>query len=50
LGTGDFIRIHKSFIIAKQKAIFYAGGKIEFSGFEIPVGRKYRKDVDNLLK
>jgi DNA-binding LytR/AlgR family response regulator len=50
LGTGDFIRIHKSFIIAKQKANLYAGGKIEFSGFEIPVGRKYRKNVDDLLK
>ena len=50
LGMADFIRIHKSFIIAKQKANFYVGGKIEFNGFEIPVGRKYRKDVDDLLK
>jgi DNA-binding LytR/AlgR family response regulator len=50
LGTADFIRVHKSFIIAKQKANFYAGEKIEFNGFEIPVGRKYRKDVDDLLK
>lgn len=50
LGIADFIRIHKSFIIAKQKAGLYAGGKIEFNGFEIPVGRKYRKDIDDLLK
>jgi DNA-binding LytR/AlgR family response regulator len=50
LGAEDFLRIHKSFILAKQKAKFYAAGKIEFSGFEIPVGRKYRKDVDDFLK
>jgi DNA-binding LytR/AlgR family response regulator len=50
LGTADFIRVHKSFIIAKQKANFYAGAKIEFNGFEIPVGRKYRKDIDDLMK
>ena len=50
LGSADFIRIHKSFIIAKQKVKFFAGAKIEFNGFEIPVGRKYRKDIDDLLK
>ncbi|MGB5007131.1 MAG: LytTR family DNA-binding domain-containing protein [Ferruginibacter sp.] len=50
MGTADFIRVHKSFIITKQKAKFYGGGKIEFNGFEIPVGRKYRKDIDDLLK
>jgi len=50
LGKADFIRTHKSFIIARQKTKFYAAGKIEFNGFEIPVGRKYRKDVDDLLK
>lgn len=50
LGAAEFIRIHKSFIIAKQKAKFYAAGKIEFNGFEIPVGRSYRKIIDDLLK
>ncbi len=50
LGATDFLRIHKSFIIARQKAKFFAAGKIEFNGFEIPVGRKYRKEVDDLLK
>lgn len=50
LGMADFMRVHKSFITAKQKVTFFAGGKIEFNGFEIPVGRKYRKDVDDFLK
>ncbi len=50
MGTAEFIRVHKSFIIAKQKAKFYGGAKIEFNGFEIPVGRKYKKDIDDLLK
>jgi len=50
LGKIDFIRIHKSFIITRQKAKFYAAGKIEFNGFEVPVGRKYKNEIDDLLK
>lgn len=49
LGSSGFIRVHKSFIVSKQKAIFYAAGKIEFNGFEIPVGRKYKAALDAIL-
>jgi DNA-binding LytR/AlgR family response regulator len=42
LGTKDFMRVHKSFIIAKENINFYGGNKIEFPGYEIPVGRKYK--------
>ena len=48
LGAAAFIRVHKSFIIAKSKARFYSSNKIEFSNFEIPVGRKYKKVVEGL--
>jgi DNA-binding LytR/AlgR family response regulator len=50
LGMAGFVRIHKSFIVAKQRAKYYAAGKIEFNGFEIPVGRSYKKIIDDLLK
>ncbi len=50
MGKGDFMRVHKSFIIAKEKVKFYAASKIEFNGFEIPVGRKYKKEIDDLFK
>ena len=50
LGRTDFMRVHKSFIISKQRIKYYAAGKIEFNGFEIPVGRKYKQVVDELMK
>jgi len=49
LGQPGFIRVHKSFILSKQMGRFYAAGKIEFDGFEIPVGRKYKKPVEELF-
>lgn len=50
LGTSEFIRVHKSFIVAKNKMSFYGGNKIEFPGFEIPVGRKYKAEVDKFIE
>ncbi|HUP12210.1 MAG TPA: LytTR family DNA-binding domain-containing protein [Niastella sp.] len=46
LGAAAFVRVHKSFIIAKSKARFYSANKIEFDNFEIPVGRKYKKVIE----
>lgn len=42
LGYDKFLRVHKSFIVAKEKLIHYANMKIEFDDIEIPVGRKYK--------
>ena len=51
LGATVFLRVHKSFIITKSKARFFTSNKIEFDNFEIPVGRKYKKVIeDHLLK
>lgn len=50
LGIAGFLRIHKSFIISKTRARFFASGKIEFENFEIPVGRKYRKTIEDYLR
>ena len=49
LGATGFLRVHKSFIIAKNKAGFFTSNKIEFENFEIPVGRKYKKLIENYL-
>lgn len=49
LGTTDFMRVHKSFVVAKNKINCYGGNKIEFDGFEIPVGRKFKPDVEKFL-
>lgn len=44
LGNNDFIRIHRSFIIAKNKIDAYSSSTIELGDTELPIGRKY-KDV-----
>lgn len=50
LGSRDFIRVHKSFVVARDKISAYASNRIEFNGFEVPVGRKYKNQVEELLK
>ena len=50
LGAAGFIRVHKSFIIAKIKVRFFSANKIEFENFEIPVGRKYKKLIEDYLQ
>ena len=50
LGAAAFLRVHKSFIIAKKWAHFYTAGKIEFENFEIPVGRKYKRAIENYIE
>lgn len=49
LGTGSFMRVHKSFIVAKSRINQYSGNAIGFPGFEIPVGRKYKAAVESFL-
>lgn len=50
LGATDFLRVHKSFIVARKNINFYGGSRIEFPGFEIPVGRKYKAAVERFLE
>ncbi|MEO6670162.1 MAG: LytTR family DNA-binding domain-containing protein [Ferruginibacter sp.] len=49
LGEAGFLRVHKSFIVAKNKAQFFTANKIEFENFEIPVGRKFKARVEGFL-
>jgi len=49
LGLQDFLRVHKSFLVAKGRITGYTNNKIEFGGYEIPVGRKYKALVESLL-
>ncbi len=44
LDNDDFIRIHRSFIIAKNKIDAYSSSTIELGDTELPIGRKY-KDI-----
>ncbi|MDI9312161.1 MAG: response regulator transcription factor [Limnohabitans sp.] len=42
----QFVRVHKSFIVSKTKLNAISNNKIEFDGFQIPIGRKF-KDIKN---
>ena len=45
----DFIKVHKSFIIAKNKIVLIEGNLIHLNAHKIPVGKKYRQNIDQLL-
>ncbi len=40
-----FIRVHKSFIVAKDKIKSIHRNKIEFDNIQIPVGRSFKKEI-----
>ena len=45
LPTEHFVRVHKSFIVAKTKLTLIYRNKIEFDGFQIPIGRRFKDEV-----
>ncbi len=46
----DFIRIHRSFIVATGKISSFYSGSIEIDNHELPIGRNYKQDVQKKLK
>jgi|SRR5450432_736568 DNA-binding LytR/AlgR family response regulator len=53
LSENDFIRIHRSFIVAKDKIDAFSASELEVGGKLIPIGRSYKEyvahNLDNLL-
>lgn len=45
LPTTQFVRVHKSFIVAKSKMLIINRNKIEFDGFQIPIGRRFKEKI-----
>ncbi len=50
LPTGQFMRTHRSFIVATDKVMTYTPRQIEVSGREIPIGRLYQQAVERALR
>ena len=50
LPTDDFIRIHKSFIVALSKIEAFTAHSIEVPGKELPIGRSYKNSVLEALQ
>lgn len=48
-GMKKFIRVHKSYLVAKEKIDLVKGGRIIFGDHSIPVGRMYKKDLQAIF-
>lgn len=49
LPDGNFIRVHRSFLISKNNINAFTSSEIEIAGHKIPIGRNYREFVLNTL-
>jgi DNA-binding LytR/AlgR family response regulator len=49
LSKNNFIRIHRSFIISKDKIDAFTAADIEINGKQIPIGRSYKELVVSIL-
>jgi len=46
----DFVRVHRSFIVSKNKIDFFDSQSVEIQGNQIPIGRNYKDYIKNLLE
>lgn len=46
----NFIRIHRSYLVAKNKIGTIATNSIIVSTYKLPIGRNYRKNIENIAK
>jgi len=49
LAKNNFLRVHRSFIVAKDKVESFSATGIEINGKQVPVGRSYKELVQSLL-
>lgn len=49
LAKNNFLRIHRSFIVAKDKIEAFTATDVEINGKQIPVGRSYKELVQSVL-
>lgn len=50
LPAGLFLRVHKSYIIAKDKIRFFEGNYVKVGSQDIPIGASYRDEIYARLK
>ncbi|HAS45481.1 MAG TPA: DNA-binding response regulator [Microscillaceae bacterium] len=49
LPTSDFLRVHKSFIVATHKIKLIEGNRIAIGEHQVPIGQTYRSRINHLL-
>jgi DNA-binding LytR/AlgR family response regulator len=50
LSRNNFIRVHRSFIVAKDKITAFTAGEIEIDSITVPIGRSYKEMVTKILE
>jgi DNA-binding LytR/AlgR family response regulator len=50
LANNNFLRIHRSFIVAKDKITAFTATSVEINNKEIPIGRNYKEFVIKALE
>lgn len=48
--SSDFLRVHKSYIVHKNRITVFSSQTIELGGIFVPVGNHYKRFVEELLK
>jgi len=48
--SSDFLRVHKSYIVHKNRITVFSSQTIELGSFSVPVGNHYKGFVEELLK
>ncbi len=49
LATPNLLRIHRSYVVAKDKISAYSATEVEVQGKSLPIGRTYREEVHAVL-
>jgi DNA-binding LytR/AlgR family response regulator len=50
LPEDTFLRIHRSFIVARTRIDSFSPNHVEVGGKELPIGRHYKHDVERILR
>jgi DNA-binding LytR/AlgR family response regulator len=50
LAKNGFLRIHRSFLVAKNKIDAFSATDVEINGKQIPIGRSYKETVMGVLE
>lgn len=50
LSRNNFLRVHRSFIVAKDKIEAFTATDVEINGKQIPIGRSYKELVQSMLE
>jgi len=46
----NFIRVHRSFIVSKERITAFSSNEVEVNGIQIPIGRTYKDFVLSVLE